>query len=656
MKKMFTVDDFAVACIAALGYGFGETISRLSGWPMVMCLVASMVLGIVLEGIISRIAYSKAVQQKPMNRVLTYFAILLIFLIAEYIAISWMGVSMVEYVQEEMVYAVVLPVAGFFVNLLIRSYRIWMVRRRYGDGSAGFIFKLSREETEWLNRQNAPVTGEYDTDCAVKTRTGIYIGEKQKKLISYLGIPYAKPPVGDRRWKAPEPLPASEEVFEAMYFGASPIQVEHQGSFFRYHRQSEDCLSLNIYVADQEEDEKRPVFVLFHHGDFSFGGSVDPLLYGGNFVKAHPDVIFVSFNYRVGIFGFIDFSEVPGGEAYPDALNLGLLDQVAALQWIRENITAFGGDPDQVTVAGFESGATSISLLAASEKAKGLFSRAFVFFGSPEIAYDTSEPSRALADALLRETHTSSMEELLQLDTDRLKDAAQVLWQNMCSPTCDGSWIPVDVYKAYRESAAAGISFIIGIPSNQRKVFRALIGEQNYEKYMSMGVEHIFNYVDKEASDAIREYLKAQTEAGAELEAKGKLVEQWSMLGVYRSAVKLAAGGNKVHLMYWDEKPLIENLGSGLVEVEATLLGNSEAAQMYGSVLNGDLSKTLQTLLMKFIRGEALGLYPNEVKGVCAITWSSFPRALIVSDGELQCRKIEDRLTEVKALLDFAIR
>lgn len=656
MKKMFTVDDIAVACIAALGYGFGETISRLSGWPMAMCLVASMVLGITLEGIISKIAYSKAVQQKPMNRVLTYVAILLIFLIAEFIAISWMGVSMMEYVKEEMVYVVFLPVAGFFVNLLIRSYRIWMVRRRYGDGSAGFVFKLSEEEVTELNRQNEPVTGEYDTDCAVKTRTGIYVGKKQKKIISYLGIPYAKPPVGERRWKAPEPLPASEEVFEAMHFGASPIQVEHSGSFFRYHRQSEDCLSLNIYVADREEDEKRPVFVLFYHGDFSFGGSVDPLFHGSNFVKAHPDVVYVSFNYRVGIFGFIDFSEVPGGEAYPDAVNLGLLDQIAALQWIRENIAAFGGDPDQVTVAGFESGATSISLLAASEKAKGLFRRAFVFFGSPEIAYDTPEPSRALAQALLRETRTSTMEELMRLDTESLKDAAQMLWQYMCAPTSDGSWIPVDVYRAYQESAAAGIEFIIGIPSNQRKVFRAFVGEENYEEYLSMEIEYLFDFLGEAAANEVTKYLNEQTASVGVVEAKGKLVEQWGMLGVYRSAVKLAAGGNKVHLMYWDEKPLIENLGSGLVEVEGTLLENSDAAQMYGSVLNRDLSKTLQVLLMKFIKGETLKLYQNEVKGVNAFTWSSFPRALVVADGKLQCRKIEGRLTEVKALLDFAIR
>ena len=87
-----------------------------------------------------------------------------------------------------------------------------------------------------------------------------------------------------------------------------------------------------------------PVIVLFYHGDFAYGGSADPLMDGSNLIRSCPDVVGVSFNFRLGLFGFIDFSEIPGGEAYPDALNLGLLDQIAALRWIRENIAAFGGD------------------------------------------------------------------------------------------------------------------------------------------------------------------------------------------------------------------------------------------------------------------------------------------------------------------------
>lgn len=117
-----------------------------------------------------------------------------------------------------------------------------------------------------------------------------------------------------------------------------------------------------------------------------------------------------------------------------------------------------------------------------------------------------------------------------------------------------------------------------------------------------------------------------------------------------------SAGGNKVHLMYWDEKSLIEKLGSGTVDVAASLLGNREALQMYGSVLKKDMSEILRTLLKKFINGDKLELYPNEIIGVDAFDWKAYPKALVVSDGKLLCDTIEDRLTEIKGLLDLAVK
>ena len=376
---------------------------------------------------------------------------------------------------------------------------------------------------------------------------------------------------------------------------------------------------------------------------------------GTSFAESHPDIVFVSFNYRLGILGFIDFSEVSGGEACPDAINLGLLDQIAALTWIKENIAAFGGDPDRITVLGFDAGATCICLLAASERAKGLFQRAFVFNGSPDSAYKTPEASRVLAKALLKETNTSTMAELLRLDTQVLKDAAQRLWVNMCAPTCDGKLIPKQVYEAYRNGAASGIDFIIGITSGEMQALRSSFGSKNYNAAVKAAVDILQNDLDVSIAEVVRAYIEAQTASSSELEAKSKLVGQWIMLGIYRIAAMLSQSGNRVYLMYWDEKALIENLGSGTADVLATLLGNGDALQMYGSVLNKDLSEALQTLLQKFINQKALQLYSNEIKGVDAFLWKPFPQSLIVSDGEIQCDTIEDRITEVKELLEFAV-
>ncbi len=658
MKKLFTIDDFMVALIAALGYGYGETIAQLFGLPAPMCLVACIALGIVLEEIISKIVFSKTVQKSTTNRVVAYVAILLIFWAAQYVSARWMNMSMAEYVEEEFLFVVGLPIVGFVINLLIRWVRVRKIRKLYGDGSEGFSSDMIQQDIEELKGQNQPIREEQDADCTVKTRTGTYVGKRDGDVEYYLGIPYAKAPVGELRWKAPEPLPPSDVVMEAKNFGASAIQVEHRGSISEHDRQDEDCLFLNICVGSEKTEKKRPVLVLFHHGNFCYGGSADPLLYGNNYVRSFPDVVFVSFNYRLGIFGFLDFSEVPGGEEYPDSANLGLLDQIAALQWVKENIAAFGGDPERITVAGFESGATSICMLAASKQEQGLFAKAFVFNGNLEAAYDTAERPRALAKELLRVTRTSTVEELSQLAQETLKEASQRLWRNryICAPIFDGRLIPADPHRAYQESVAADIEFIVGIPSNESRVYRSFVGDQSYEDLIDLAVADIQRRLDERLAAAAQEYIEEQAASSSELEAKAKLVDQWISLCAYRCAVKLAKGGGKVHLMHWSQEPLIKNLGSGTVDALATLFDNRDALEMYGSVVDENLSVVLQTLLHKYVNGDALQLYRNEVHGVDALDWEPFPKALVVSGDTCRCDLIEDGLSEIEGLVDHAMR
>lgn len=656
MKKLLTFDSFMVAFVSALGYGYGETIAYAFGWPDLVCLAVCIAVGVTAEGIISKVIYSEAVQTSKSRRTLIYIGVFLLFLAGHYLSTVYMNVSMLDYLAEEFMWVIGLPLLGFAINMLIRGIRVHMIHRRYGDGNDGYVIDVSDKDVAETNQQNVEITGAYDAACAVSTKTGTYVGVKDGKVFYYLGIPYAKPPVGELRWKAPEPLSASQAVYEARHFGASAIQVEHSGSVLNRHRQSEDCLYLNICTGTEKTDAKKPVLVLFHHGDFCSGGSVDPLLYGANFVKAHQDIVFVSFNYRLGILGFIDFSDIPGHDAYPDALNLGLLDQVAALTWIQENIGAFGGDPDRITVLGFESGATSICLLAASQKAQGLFHRAFVFNGSPGAAYDTPEHAKLLAQDLLRETNSATMDDLAQLSTEALKDATQRLWPFMCAPTCDGSWIPTDVYRAYQDGATSGIEFIVGLTNNETQTYRSLVGTAKFESILAASIADARNSVDEETRRSLDEYLEKLKKSSSEVEAQAKLVDQWHTLSTYRSAAKLSEGGSAVHLLYWGEKPLIENLGSGTIDVAAVLLGNVDALQMYGSVMNDDVSEILQAFLAKFANGSPLRLYHNEVYGVDALTWDAYPQALIAADNKLVCNTIEDKVLDVKDLLDFMLR
>ena len=660
MKKLFTVDDFMIAFFTAIGYGLGFEIPKLLGWPDWQCMAVCLVVGFTLEEAVSRIIFSRAIQKKPAYRFIAFALFILAFFAVQYVATSWLGVSILGHLLVQYRSVISVPVLGFVFSMAVRRYRIQKVRKQYGDGSNGFVFDdaLKAIDLDEVNRQNQPIRGDFDANFAVKTKTGTYVGVKMKKTICYSGIPYAKPPVGERRWKAPEPLPASEAVFEAKHLGASAIQVDHEGSILKHHRQSEDCLTLNICVSSKKTGRKKPVIVLFHHGDFAYGGSADPLLDGISFISSCPGVVGVSFNYRLGIFGFIDFSEIPGGEAYPDALNLGLLDQIAALQWIKENIAAFGGDPDRITVMGFESGAVSISLLVACERAKGLFRKAFVFHGNPQAASDTPEMSRLLAKKLLQETSTTTMEELLQLSTTQLKEASQKLLMGLflSGPVRDGKLIPKDVYEAYRDGTASGVEFLIGVASNERQIFKSFVGNQTYEGSISKELNIILRYFDTVSppdAQAVREYIREQAAVMPEVEAKAKAVEQCSALGVYLSARKLSESGNKVYLMYWNVKPLIENLGSGTVDVASAFLGNIEGAQMYGNVLHTDISEMLRGFLIKFLCGDAMRFYNNEIKGINAIEWELFPKALIVTDKGLCCGSMENRLTEIKDLLDF---
>lgn len=658
MKKLFTVYDFAVALIAALGYGFGFEIPKLMGCPIWQSAVICLVVGILVEGMVKKIVFSRAVQKKNSHRVMSLAAIVAVFLAVRYFATEFMKIDLSKHVASEIIYVIIPPVIVFACRMVLRWYRSKKIHERYGDGSGGFMFDdiLKKDEIDEINRQNQQIHGGFDSDCSIKTKNGTFVGKKVKNSLFFYGIPYAKPPVGKLRWKAPEPLPESDEIFEAKYFGASAIQADYEGSPLKHHRQSEDCLTLNICTGNKKTVQKQPVIVIFHHGDFSYGSSADPLFYADNFLKIYPDTVCVTFNYRLGILGFIDFSEVPGGDEYPDAINLGLLDQIAALRWIKENISAFGGDPEKITVMGFEAGAISISLLAVCEKAKGLFQKAFMFHGSPFETYETPKESRNFAKKLMRETSTTTMNELVNLSAGQLKEASQKLMSESFAPTLDGKLIPADVYAAYRAGSASGIEFIIGIPGNETQIYKSSVGNEKYGNFMSETLAYILNYLDAvspEKANDVRTYIEEQTALTSKLEVEANIVEQVYALMIYYCAKELAESGNKVHLLYWGVKPLIEKLGSGTVDAATAFLGNREAAQMYGGVLNYDISETLQNLFRKFKDGKTMQLYNNEIKGIAAIDWKKFPQALIVSEKSFQCGLIADRLTEIKSLLEL---
>src|SRR5882724_3223563 len=197
----------------------------------------------------------------------------------------------------------------------------------------------------------------------------------------FRGVPFAAPPVGSLRWKAPQPVVSWSGVKACDKFGASPMQPK-PAAFSMWTEEflipkepiSEDCLNLNVWTGASSAKEKRPVIVWIYGGGFSSGGSACPI-YDGE-AMAKKGIVFVSINYRVGIFGFFAHPELTKESGYNASGNYAILDQLAALRWVKSNIAAFGGDAGNVTIAGQSAGSISVNILVASPLGKDLFQKA----------------------------------------------------------------------------------------------------------------------------------------------------------------------------------------------------------------------------------------------------------------------------------------
>jgi para-nitrobenzyl esterase len=227
---------------------------------------------------------------------------------------------------------------------------------------------------------------------------------KNPSVRAFKGIPFAAPPVLDRRWKAPGPVVEWEGVRAADKFGASCIQniVEERKpwtyEFMTHGEISEDCLFLNVWTGAMSASERRPVFVYIYGGGFSEGSGAVPVYDGEGL--ASKGLVTVTFNYRVGVLGFLAHPALSKESSSGTSGNYGLLDQIAVLRWVRDNIAAFGGDPNRVTIAGQSAGGMSVHSLIASPLARGLFHRAIVQSGGSSVGGGgIAMRSRRLTDA-----------------------------------------------------------------------------------------------------------------------------------------------------------------------------------------------------------------------------------------------------------------
>ena len=308
----------------------------------------------------------------------------------------------------------------------------------------------------------------------VETTAGTVQGREKNGLHDFRGIPYAAPPVGELRFRPPQPLQPWTGVRDATAFG--PMAMQNQGTMESLfgappRPMSEDCLTLNVWTPACD-DAKRPVMVWIHGGAFISGTGATPWYDGRSF--ARDDVVLVTINYRLGAFGFLHVD----GQG-----NNGILDQVAALEWVRDNIAAFGGDPGNVTAFGESAGAMSVGTLLGLPAAKGLFVKAIPESGAAHHAKPADAADRMTAEFCAElgvETGPDLADRLRAVPAEKLLEAQAAVAARAVAgglaftPVVDGVVLPESPIDAIGKGQAAGVAVVVGTTRDEFRLFTML--------------------------------------------------------------------------------------------------------------------------------------------------------------------------------------
>jgi len=339
--------------------------------------------------------------------------------------------------------------------------------------------------------------------CSVSTAadiinldSGPISGTASKGLRVYLGIPYAAPPVGELRWKVTQPVKPWTEVKTCVAFGPSCPQPESE----KVGITSEDCLYLNVWTPAKTAGDKLPVMVWIHGGGWSLGSASMPQYDGAKLAK--KGVVFVSFNYRLGPFGFLVHPGLAKELLQNVSGNYGFLDQIAALKWVKKNIAAFGGDPDNITIFGESAGAMAVSLHMISPLSTGLFNRGICQSGGPFgegyiVPRTDCQLQKALAEgeklavALncdkapdpIAAMRAKSADEILKAYTFALSEFSPGM---IFAPVIDGYVIPDDPAKMFMQEKNLDIPMIIGSNADEGNAFYQPMTVAEYKNWIGL--------------------------------------------------------------------------------------------------------------------------------------------------------------------------
>jgi para-nitrobenzyl esterase len=388
-------------------------------------------------------------------------------------------------------------------------------------------------------------------EATVKLDDGIVQGTVEEGIAVFRGIPFAAPPVGELRWKAPQPVEPWEGILKTDKYAPMPVQVRNQ--WIGDIEMSEDCLYLNVWTPAKSSREKLPVMVWIYGGGFSSGSTSSPLYSGDNI--AGNGVIMVSVAYRIGALGFFAHPELSAESENGVSGNYGLLDQIAGLRWVQENIEAFGGDPGKVTIFGESAGAISVSMLCASPLAKGLFTGAISQSGG---SFSPVRDSGGMGDYMisLKGAEQQGIEFAERMGAQNLKALRTVPYDRWLDdplsqmggfwPNADGYVIAGDQYKLYQDGNYNDVNVIIGTNSDEGSMFVQPMEPQQY-------------------TDLIKERFGPMAERALELYPGGDQTEVYhSLADIFRETVfawpsyawarlQSKTGSSGVYTYYFDQ-------------------------------------------------------------------------------------------------------
>lgn len=428
---------------------------------------------------------------------------------------------------------------------------------------------------------------------------GTLQGVSESGISVFKGIPYAAPPIGENRWRAPQPIKPWHGIRMADKFGDDPMQGNPFGDMgFAAEKKSEDCLYLNVWTPAKTMTEKLPVLIYFNGGGLIAGSGSEPRYAGAS--MARQGIVTVTANYREGIFGFFAHPELSKETDYQGSGNYGFMDQIAAIKWVYENIAAFGGNPNEITIAGESAGAMSVSALLVSPLTKGMISKA--------IASSGSVCGRPIA--LLKEAEMAGVKKMEEMGIKHIQDARQLSAEELLLKSQMND-LPMYCVDGYVFNEVPEKSYLKG---HQQKV-PLLIGRNSMEmtpQFLLRGktptLNNIYEICKQRYGDKAKEVMNTYG-LKSDKDVIGKPgVDLASDLFIaystwYFGHIHAATSGQPVYRYYFShprpamiDKNVVAGLAGGIAKADSSITNIPETEGFKGAVHSADIEYAMGTL------------------------------------------------------------